>query len=97
MYWAASCGGCEISLVNIQEKILEVDANFNFMFCPCLIDTKKKDIQALPDKSIALTLFNGAIRTEENEEMAHLLRQKSQTLVAFGSCSYAGSIPSARH
>ncbi|SNB44950.1 NADH:ubiquinone oxidoreductase [Geobacter sp. DSM 9736] len=93
MYWGASCGGCEISLVNINEKILDVDAHFDFMFCPCLMDTKKKDIEALPDKSIAITLFNGAIRTGENEEMAHLLRRKSQVLVAFGSCAKGGSIP----
>lgn len=93
MYWAAACGGCEIALVNINEKILDVDAAFDFMFCPCLLDTKKKDIEALPDKAIAITLFNGAIRTAENEEMAHLLRKKSQVLIAFGSCSSEGCIP----
>ncbi len=93
MYWAASCGGCEISLVNMNEKILDVDANFDFIFCPCLLDTKKKDIEAMPDKSIAITLFNGAIRTEENLEMAEILRRKSQTLIAFGSCARGGCIP----
>ncbi|MBF0566739.1 MAG: NADH:ubiquinone oxidoreductase [Nitrospirae bacterium] len=94
MYWASSCGGCEVSLVNINEKILDVAANFDFFFCPCLLDTKKKDIEALNDGDIAITFFNGAIRTEENEEMAHLLRKKSQILIAFGSCSYEGCIPS---
>ena len=49
MYWASSCGGCEIALVNTNEKILEVIDKFDFMFCPCLLDTKKKDIEALPD------------------------------------------------
>ncbi len=93
MYWAASCGGCEIALVNINDKILDVDAAFDFIFCPCLIDTKKKDIEAMPDKSIAITLFNGAIRTEENQEMACLLRKKSRFLIAFGSCAYEGCIP----
>ena len=38
-------------------------------------------------------LFNGAIRTSENEEMAHLLREKSKVLVAFGSCAHEGCIP----
>ena len=93
MYWASSCGGCEIALVNIHEMILDLDAVFDFMFCPCLLDTKVKDIEALPDKDITLTLFNGAIRTTENEEMAHLLRRKSEVLVAFGSCAYEGCIP----
>lgn len=93
MYWGASCGGCEIAVINIHEKILDVDAFFDFMFCPCLLDTKKKDIEALPDSSIAVTLFNGAIRTEENREMAELMRKKSQVLIAFGSCAHEGCIP----
>lgn len=93
MYWAASCGGCEIALVNIDEKILDVAANFDFCFCPCLLDTKKKDVEAFADGEIAVTFFNGAIRTEENEEMARLLRRKSRLLIAFGSCSYEGCIP----
>ncbi len=93
VYWASSCGGCEIAVVNLHEKLLEVDNHFEFVFCPCLLDTKKKDVEAMPDQSIAITLFNGAIRTEENEEMAHLLRRKSQLLIAFGSCSCQGGIP----
>jgi len=93
MYWASSCGGCEISLVNLHEKILDVDNHFEFVFCPCLLDTKKKDVEAMPDGSIAITFFNGAIRTEENEEMAQLLRRKSQLLIAFGACSWQGGIP----
>ena len=93
IYWAASCGGCEIAVVNLNEKIIDVDAAFDLIFCPCLVDTKKKDIEAMPDKSIAITLFNGAIRTAENEEMAHLLRKKSNVLIAFGSCAYEGCIP----
>jgi F420-non-reducing hydrogenase small subunit len=93
MYWAASCGGCELALANIHEALLEVDAHFDFMFCPCLLDTKRADIEALPDGAIFLTLFNGALRTAENLEMAHLLRRKSQVLVAFGACAASGGIP----
>ncbi|HAR42317.1 MAG TPA: NADH:ubiquinone oxidoreductase, partial [Bdellovibrionales bacterium] len=77
---------------NLNEKILAVDAAFDFMFCPCLLDTKKKDIEALPDGDIAITLFNGSLRTEENREMAHLMRKKSKILIAFGSCSSAGCV-----
>ncbi|MCI0468969.1 MAG: NADH:ubiquinone oxidoreductase [Nitrospirae bacterium] len=93
VYWAAACGGCEIAVANLHEKILDVDANFDFFFCPCLLDTKKSDVEALPDKAIALTFFNGAIRNNENEEMAHLLRKKSRMLIAFGSCAYEGCVP----
>jgi len=93
MYWASSCGGCEIALVNLHEKILDVDAAFDLVFCPCLMDTKKKDVEAMPDKSLAIAFFNGAIRTAENEEMAQLLRKKANVLIAFGACAGEGSIP----
>jgi len=93
MYWTASCGGCEIALVNLHEKILDVAANFDLVFCPCLLDTKKKDVEAMPDKSLLIAFINGAIRNSENEEMAHLLRKKAKILIAFGSCAYEGCIP----
>jgi F420-non-reducing hydrogenase small subunit len=93
MYWAASCGGCELSLVNLHERILDVDHHFELFFCPCLLDTKIEDVEALADGAIAITFFNGAIRTAENREMARLMRAKSQLLVAFGACASQGSIP----
>lgn len=93
MYWAASCGGCEIAVLNIHEKILDVDANFEVVFWPVAMDAKYKDVEAMEDGSILLTLFNGAIRNEENEHIAKLLRKKSQILVAFGSCATEGCMP----
>lgn len=93
VYWGASCGGCEIAVLNLHEKLLDLDAALDFMFCPCLLDTKRKDIEALPDGAIAVTLFNGALRTEEDAQMARLLRRKSRLLVAFGSCASGGCIP----
>ena len=93
MYWAASCGGCEIAVLNTHEKILDVDANFEVVFWPVAMDAKYKDVEAMEDGSILLTLFNGGIRNEENERIAHLLREKSKILVAFGSCANEGCIP----
>ena len=93
MYWAASCGGCEIAVLNIGEKILDVDANFEGVFWPVAMDAKYRDVEGVPDGSITLTLFNGGIRNSENEEIARLLRRKSRILVAFGSCACEGCIP----
>jgi F420-non-reducing hydrogenase small subunit len=93
MYWAASCGGCEVSVLNIHENILTVDEVFDIAFFPCIADFKTKDVEAYPDGYIDVCLFNGAIRTSDNEEMAHLLRKKSKIMVAYGSCAYEGCIP----
>jgi len=93
MYWGASCGGCEISVLNIHEHILVVDEIFDIVFFPCIADFKYHHVESYPDKHIDVCLFNGAIRNSENEEMAHLLRKKSKVLVAYGSCAYEGCIP----
>lgn len=92
-YWAASCGGCEIAVLAIHEKILDLAAAVDIVFWPVAIDTKYKTVQEMPDDEIDVCFFNGAIRTSENEEMARLLREKSKILVAFGSCAHEGGIP----
>jgi F420-non-reducing hydrogenase small subunit len=93
LYWAASCGGCEVAVLDVEEKILDVAAFFDIVFWPCAMDFKYRDVEAMRDGEIDLCLFNGAIRTSENEKLARLLRAKSKTLVAFGSCAMEGCIP----
>ncbi len=93
VYWASSCGGCDIAILDIEEKILAVADFFDLCFWPCAADFKYKDVEALPDKGITLTLFNGAIRSSENYHVARLLRKKSVVLCAFGSCAADGGIP----
>lgn len=93
IYWAASCGGCDIAVLGIQEKIFDLAAAFEIVFWPCVMDAKVRDVEAMPDKSIDVCLFNGAVRTSEQEFMARLLRDKSRVLVAFGSCAHEGCIP----
>ncbi len=93
LYWAASCGGCEISVLEIGENILKVAEAADIVFWPAAVDFKYNDVEKMPDKSIDACLFNGAIRTSENEHIAKLLRQKSKLLIAFGSCAVEGCIP----
>lgn len=93
LYWAASCGGCEIAVLGIAEKILDVAAAFDIVFWPCVMDPKVRDVEAMPDGSIDVCLFNGGVRTSEQEYMARLMRRKSRVLVAFGSCAHEGCIP----
>ena len=93
-YWCAACGGCEEAVVDLAEDILGVVQAVDIVLWPVAMDFKKKDVEAMPDKSIVATFLNGAIRTSEQEEMAHLLRRKSQLLIAYGACAHLGGIPS---
>ena len=92
-YWCSSCGGCEEAVVDLAEKILDVVAAVDIVFWPVALDFKKADVEAMEDGSILAAFVNGAIRTTEQEEMAHLLRRKAKVLVAFGSCAHLGGIP----
>ena len=92
-YWAASCGGCEIAVLDINEKILDVVAIADIVFWPVAIDIKYTAVEAMEDNSIDVCFFNGSIRTSEQEHLAKLLRQKSKVLVAFGACAVNGGIP----
>lgn len=49
-------------------------------------------VEALDDGAIDVCLFNGALRDDEDERVARLLRGKSRTLVAFGACAHQGGI-----
>jgi F420-non-reducing hydrogenase small subunit len=93
-YWCASCGGCEETVVDLAEDLLGVVEKVDIVLWPVAMDFKYKDLEAMPDKSILATLLNGAIRSSEQEEMARLLRRKSQFLIAYGSCAMSGGIPS---
>jgi len=93
LYWCASCGGCEETVVDLDERILDVVAAVDIVFWPCAMDFKYSDVEAMADKSIAVSFINGAIRTTEQEHVAKLLRRKSGLVVAFGDCAWMGGIP----
>ena len=92
-YWCASCGGCEEAIVDLAEEILVVANLVDIVFWPCAMDFKRSDVEALPDGELAATFLNGAIRSDEQAEMARLLRRKSRCLVAYGACAHLGGIP----
>lgn len=93
MYWAAACGGCDVSLLDISTRILTLKDMANIVFWPIAVDGKEQDVEAMEDGSITVCMINGAIRNEENEHMARLLRQKSTIVVSYGTCACFGGTP----
>jgi F420-non-reducing hydrogenase small subunit len=93
LYWAASCGGCDVAVLDTNEKILDIAALADIVLWPIAVDFKYHHIEAMKDGEIDLCLFNGAIRNSEQEKIAKLLRSKSKVMIAFGSCACFGGIP----
>ncbi len=93
IYWSASCGGCDVAILDTNERILDIAAIADIVFWPIALDFKYSDVEAMEDKSIDICLFNGAVRNSEQEHIAKLLRAKSKAMVAFGACACFGGIP----
>ena len=93
VYWAASCGGCDISLLEIGPHLLELIEAAEVVLWPCAADFKYADVVSYPDGFIDVCFVNGGVRNSEQEELVRLLRRKAKTVVAYGACACAGGIP----
>ncbi|UCF84336.1 MAG: hypothetical protein JSV50_01490 [Desulfobacteraceae bacterium] len=92
-YWCASCGGCEEAVINLDDDLLKMADAVDIILWPMILDSKSNDIEAFEDGEIAVSFISGAVRLGNQEGMVKLLRQKSQLVVAFGSCAHMGGIP----
>jgi len=91
--WLGGCGGCDEAVVDINEVLLSVAGAVDLVLWPVALDFKYDSIRAMKDGEIALSIINGNIRNSEQKEMAELLREKSQIVLAFGACACFGGTP----
>jgi F420-non-reducing hydrogenase small subunit len=93
LYWCCGCGGCEESILDLNEDILDVVSAVEIVFWPIAFDFKFNDLEAVADNELAVSLISGGVRTDEQEDMAKLLRRKSKLIIAHGSCAHLGGVP----
>lgn len=91
--WQASCGGCDESILDIDERIIEFAKRADVVFWPCIADFKYQDIEKFSDDEITAVLINGAVQNSEQQRIVKLLRKKARYVVAFGSCAHLGGVP----
>jgi len=93
MYWAASCGGCEIAVLNIHEKILDVDAAFDVVFWPVAMDAKYAMSKRWKMARSPCACSMAACATTRTNTSPDFCAKKSKIMVSFGSCACEGCIP----
>ncbi len=93
IYWGAACGGCDVAILDTHEKILTIAEKTEIYLWPVAMDFKYEQVRALEDDYLDFSLYSGAIRNSENEEIARLLRKKSKVMIALGACAHIGGIP----
>jgi F420-non-reducing hydrogenase small subunit len=92
VYWTSGCGGCEAAFLDLGDRLLALERDFELAFFPLFVDRKIADLESYPDGAVDLALITGAIRTSEDVRMAEVLRRVGKTLVAFGACAQLGSV-----
>ncbi|HEY3296700.1 MAG TPA: methyl viologen-reducing hydrogenase [bacterium] len=86
--WLSACAGCEVGIVDLHEKILDVLGLAEIQRCPVLTDIKD-----YPPADIGI--ISGAIRTEHDRHAAEEMRKSCGKIIAFGTCAVYGGIPGA--
>ncbi|MFX0172897.1 MAG: hypothetical protein ACFE9L_13355 [Candidatus Hodarchaeota archaeon] len=87
----ASCSGCEITLLDINETILDVLKDVELVFNPLVMDVRK-----VPD-DIDLIFVEGSVSTVHDLKKTKEYRKKAKYLVAVGACACFGGIPGMRN
>jgi len=95
--WLAACGGCEVTILDIGEPLLDLLPKLEFVHMPVLMDHKyfgqtgERSALEIPEADVGI--ITGGIRTEEHQEVAQEMRKKCKTLIAQGACANFGGIP----
>jgi F420-non-reducing hydrogenase small subunit len=95
--WFAICGGCEVTILDIGEPLLEVLKQVQIVHMPVLMDHKlfgqtgEGSEMEIPEADVGL--IAGGIRSEEHKKLAQEMRKKCKILIALGSCACYGGIP----
>ncbi|MBI5062209.1 MAG: methyl viologen-reducing hydrogenase, partial [Desulfatitalea sp.] len=95
--WLNSCSGCEISIVDMGERLLDVLKVAQFVHLPALMDHKYfgqggtgKHIE-IPEADVGI--LSGGLRNQEHVEVAEAFRKSCKTIIALGTCATHGGIP----
>jgi len=95
--WFAICGGCEVTILDIGEPLLDILEKVSIVHMPVLMDHKlfgqtgEGTEMEIPEAEVGL--IAGGIRSEEHRKLAQEMRKKCKTLIALGSCACYGGIP----
>ena len=89
--WLACCSGCHMSLLDLDEGLLDVLEKATLLSSPIT------DLKQPPESGVTVGILEGCVNNSSNEEVAHRMRSRCQILVALGDCAVFGGIPALRN
>jgi F420-non-reducing hydrogenase small subunit len=81
--WLSGCSGCELSIVDLHDRLLKVLEAIDIVRLPILMDVKDYP-------KAALGIITGALRTDHDVECAKKMRASCDAILAFGTCAVYG-------
>lgn len=84
------CFGCHMSLLDIDERILDLVDLVEFDKSPI------NDIKMF-SRPVDVALIEGGVSNEENVEFLRLFREKCKVLISVGACACDGGVPRMRN
>lgn len=97
--WLNICGGCEITILDIGEPLLDLLPSLRFVHIPVLMDHKyhgqtgEGDPKVIEIPEAEVGIISGGVRNEKEKHLTEEMRKKCQTLISLGSCACFGGIP----
>jgi F420-non-reducing hydrogenase small subunit len=95
--WFAICGGCEVTILDLGESLLELLPELEFVHMPVIMDHKiygqTGELSQVEIPEADVGILSGSIRNEENKELAEKMRESVNFLISMGSCACFGGIP----
>ncbi len=88
--WLDGCSGCHMSFLDLDERLLDVTDRIELVYSP-LVDAKE-----FPE-AVDVTLVEGAVSSDKDEELIRLIRSRTNTLISFGDCAVTANVPAMRN
>lgn len=89
--WMCGCAGCHMSLLDIDERILQVVELVDLRATP-ITDLKEPD-----EDGVTVGILEGGINNTHSEKVAKRMRDRCKILVALGDCAVFGGVPAMRN
>ncbi len=95
--WLNACSGCEISILNIGDALLDLLPQLEFVHITALIDHKffgqLGDGTTMEIPEAVVGIVSGGVRNEEQKHELEEIRKKVKFLISLGSCACFGGVP----
>ncbi len=88
--WLDGCSGCHMSFLDTDERLIALLEHVDLVYSP-LVDAKE-----FPEH-VDITLIEGSISTNEDEEKIRMVRGRTRILIALGDCAVTGNVPAMRN